>query len=708
MIKINYLIERDEGDEIKTYTPDLIQNEIPNVAYIQGPNSAGKSTLLNLIALAFYGNKLGKDEINQSLKNRIENLINSDHQKLKFNIVVENDLMGIKLTSTKESLNTKDIKVRKKDKDENFLISADRFQQEFKLIYDIPNNPLERLPNLLIKIRNDQRNVKYKLSCLRDLLREIISEIQDAKDPGIIKKLKENIEEKEKLLKMRRNGLKNLTKSNKLLKKYYFSRFTFTYKNKKKKYQSRINLIKKEERKFEREQSRAFKASRAQLEQLETNISQAESLFDAIKEILPKLINNSDKNRYKMWADSDIRDEIIHPSLYDSLREQSKYFKVHLKEILLYEKHSSSQELEMKKLIDSLIGILNSFKSDELKVPVVDLPVNEFINTLKEDLEEYNSVTVKIQNIGYCKELLSKFIQSMNDAIEHRKTIESIKEDMTSDDFDKLAIESELSELNSKIEQTSYEILELEKSALKNDFEPGNLPNLYEDLREDPMLDSYELYNKGQLEELIDDKVSKENKFRKDCRRLETLIKDKNEQVKRLEKKEPHKFQEHFLSINSILKHTLNLEKMFLQFDQFADKIISKKLDTTDASKEEELYLERVGFYLANKVDSIRHIDSLYKIRNIDVLLEIIETVDGKKIRFSDLGTGQGQATYLDTLLSMSGNKKIIALFDEVAMMDESSLGPIKDKLKDLYKKRKLLMAIIVQKGEYVEVESIV
>ena len=708
MIKIDYLIERDEGDETKIYTPDLIPTEIPNVAYIQGPNSSGKSTLLNLIALAFYGDKLEKDEIDQNLKERIDNLINSDHQNIKFNIEIENDLMGVTLKSKKENLNNKDIKVRKQDGNGEYLISADRFQKEYKLIYDIPNNPLERLPNLLNNIRNDQRNVKYKLTLLRNLLREIIKEIQDAKDPEIIEKLKEDVEDKYKLLKKREKEIGKLSKSNRLVKKYYYSRFLNSYIRKKDEYRTRIKSIEKEERKFKREQSRAFKASRKQFEQLETNISQAESLFDDIKDVLPNLIDKSDQDRYKLWADSDIRNEIIHPEIYDSLRKQSEYFQKFLDEKLLYEKQHSAQELEMKKLIDSLIGILNSFKSNELKVPVVDLPVNEFINSLKEDLEEYNTVTVKIRNIGNCKNLLGKFIQSMNDAIKHRKTIESIKDDISGEDFDKLAVESELSELDSKIEDVSYKIKDLEKSAIKDDLDPASLSNMYEDLSEVPELNSYELYNQDQLNDLIKDKTAKEKKYIEDSRRLETLIEDKKEEIKRLENKEPHKFQEQFSSLKRLLKHTQNLEKEFLQFDQYVEQIISKKIDNKNITEDEQLYLDSVGSYLANKVDTIRHIDKIYKVKNIDVVLENISTVDGKEIRFSDLGTGQGQAAYLDTLLSMSENKKIIALFDEVAMMDERSLGPIKQKLKGLYKNKKLLMAIIVQKGERVEVESIV
>ena len=93
--------------------------------------------------------------------------------------------------------------------------------------------------------------------------------------------------------------------------------------------------------------------------------------------------------------------------------------------------------------------------------------------------------------------------------------------------------------------------------------------------------------------------------------------------------------------------------------------------------------------------------------KSIDVISKRLITEEGTVIHYSDLGTGQGQAAYLETLLSMSENKKVIALFDEVAMMDQHTLKPIMEKLINLYNEKKLLMAIIVQKSEDVKVEEI-
>ena len=71
------------------------------------------------------------------------------------------------------------------------------------------------------------------------------------------------------------------------------------------------------------------------------------------------------------------------------------------------------------------------------------------------------------------------------------------------------------------------------------------------------------------------------------------------------------------------------------------------------------------------------------------------------------MGTGQVQSAYLLGLLNTDDKRKIIALFDEVAMMDRKSLGPILRKLRELYEKDRLLIGIVVQKSDAISVTPI-
>jgi len=72
------------------------------------------------------------------------------------------------------------------------------------------------------------------------------------------------------------------------------------------------------------------------------------------------------------------------------------------------------------------------------------------------------------------------------------------------------------------------------------------------------------------------------------------------------------------------------------------------------------------------------------------------------------MGTGQSQSAYILSLLNVKDDpRKIIALFDEIAMMDDNSLRPVYSKMRELYKAKKLLLGILVQKGNEIKVEAL-
>ena len=134
--------------------------------------------------------------------------------------------------------------------------------------------------------------------------------------------------------------------------------------------------------------------------------------------------------------------------------------------------------------------------------------------------------------------------------------------------------------------------------------------------------------------------------------------------------------------------------------------MIDENITKDSLNKNEIIYYDQIADFLAKKVEYIRHIDKDYKVEKIDLINKEVKTDTKKIIKLYDLGTGQSQSAFLKGLLDTNDKRKIIALFDEVAMMDDKSLKPIYDKLKKLYKEKKLLAGIIVQKGEQVKIET--
>ena len=60
------------------------------------------------------------------------------------------------------------------------------------------------------------------------------------------------------------------------------------------------------------------------------------------------------------------------------------------------------------------------------------------------------------------------------------------------------------------------------------------------------------------------------------------------------------------------------------------------------------------------------------------------------------MGTGQTQSTYLQSKLKTNyGGRKLIVMFDEVGMMDDNSMEPIKNLIRQLKKEGILLKNLL-------------
>jgi hypothetical protein len=135
---------------------------------------------------------------------------------------------------------------------------------------------------------------------------------------------------------------------------------------------------------------------------------------------------------------------------------------------------------------------------------------------------------------------------------------------------------------------------------------------------------------------------------------------------------------------------------------------ISSDRQSIDLSDPEQIrYYNELSKYLAKRLDTIIYIGKTYKVDKLDLIEEIITTDTGKTIKFTDFGTGESQATFLKGILetARTDKRKIIALFDEVGMIDDLRLSQVTDSLRRLYEEDRLLVGIVVQRAQANEVE---
>ncbi len=135
MLKYDYEIERKVGEgRLCKFVPNLIPTTLSNLVLIEGPNSSGKSTLLNIVALGLFGIK--NQKINQILQNKLSSLIDSNHQKLKFSFEINSQTDNLSLRSIKRDFEGNDIIVEESANGKPFRpISFETFEKRYNPLH---------------------------------------------------------------------------------------------------------------------------------------------------------------------------------------------------------------------------------------------------------------------------------------------------------------------------------------------------------------------------------------------------------------------------------------------------------------------------------------------------------------------------------------------------------------------------------------------
>jgi len=707
MINIDYRIERDEGNVIAIYKPKLLPTKYENIAYIKGPNSSGKSTLLNLIATGFYGKNLSDNELDSSLHKKILGLLDLDHQKLTFIIKIDNPKIGWALSSIKSNPNSTDISVKlKKDGQERFL-SSEMFYKEFRLIYDIPYNPLERLPQILQDIKGAQIDISEKMRVFKNGLIALINEIRTSKDPEKIEDLEEEIikysQEKHKL----EFDVRVIQKFYNKFLEYYLTRFYVEFDRM---VRENSNIIKKLEGDLKEAEKEGRKSARNQSRiviQINRDTNQAIKLYHDCELFLNHMLSNKEKAHLTLWKNADIEKEINYSDVYSTIREETQYFLDNFSKGYEYEIQAYSKDLDTIEVYKKLLSTLSDIRYDDVTLPGVDQTVEKFKQKIIEELEKYEDIQRELKNFEECIDKLKIFLKALDSIIKtvnYYKKMPRTSEVVKGNDLDKIS--NKLKE--TKRMKDKYDNLadNYRKQLIKHKFDPNKAAKRFYELSFEDDLKPYEIMHEASI-------ITTENKYKKSLAekkqqlsRFEEFIASKEEDLILMEEKEPHQYRKHLYDLEVFFSKVQILERKFVQ--QFS-KYINHAINKTRIENEDELhYANFLGNLLASKIDTLKYVDMEHEVKNVDLQSGVITTEEDKKIMFEDLGTGHSQAAFFQAKLAMKDNRKIIALFDEVAMMDENTLEPIKQKLVKLYNNEKLFMAIIVQKSNTVDVESLI
>jgi len=700
MIEFDYEIIRDEGDEVVTYEPDKIPTELPNIVYIEGPNSSGKSTLLNIIALGLYG--LKNDKLDSNLKTQINHLVNSNHQELTFNLKIKKQGRTI-IESEKPDGDVSDIKVYEYKDGNRTPIMPDNFQNKYNLIYDIPQNPIDRLNQLIKEIRNTQRNYKKDVKYFRKYLRNTIEEINSSRNPKLISQKKKEIKENEKEIENKKAILKKKEETLDQLEKYTYSRFIRDYTAKCTNLHEQIeDLEGKLEHKERTKKARDSKLGN-RIEETREQINQIEDIHLELSDILKSVLPDEEKHHLDIWNRISFNDVIETLEFEDDLEIEVN----DLKEIVSKKIEEKDEEKALTKaeMYNGLIDFLEDYKIEDILVPGVEKDVNEFIEILETKAQKYEDTLNYYDNLEKAKSHLNE-LESKISKVENKlfPNIRNLKE-KRSEDYVKEEYRDYQNRLESKrelLEEYDKKLQKYEHKYAKKALDPDNIEEIYSDVIDEEEISSYTNYTEKELNQKIKSLKDQIEDIEDRIKELEFQIEMDKNKLSSLKSEEKHKYHNQREEIKNLNQKAKILEsKLNDEYDKYITKLIDEDINIDECESEEERkYYEKVSNYLGNKVGFIRHGQEEYQVEYIDLIKNVIKTESGKEIMLSDMGTGQSQSAYLKGLLNTNDNRKIIALFDEVAMMDTYSLNPIYEKFKELYQKDQLLAGVVVQKAD--------
>jgi len=715
MIKYDYLIDRNLGQgKSRRFYPNQIPTKLENVVVIEGPNSSGKSTLLNIIALGFFGRKSSR--INPILKSKLDSLLDLDHQKIRFSVKIVSNNNKLALKSEKVDINGNEIIVEESIDGKRFKpLSFETFQRKYNLIYDIPSNPTERLPDLLKELRDEQLQFGSGFKDFGIYLRNVITEINASRNPKRLKELRTKLVEEEKKKEKLEKDLPELEAFLNKLEMNAYVEYFYRYSNEGLWLTRKVDKLQKEVDKIKRDGKKITKSitkNRKRLERLQREFSED---YKKITPLMQNIIPRNERSRFKIWKD--INPYHIERNELNTVKIEATYFKnVFSKEIDLLKKDKSFTEA---KIMEQLFDALSEFEDSMLKIPELEVTIGELVRILR---KECNTSSILIKKHDTLEKIIDD-LENLKKIVEELKKTEGaleleteVSEDLCEDIDDYAEKNRQLISMKNDLKSLALKCNDYLQRCVSKGIDPQRLESMvYKDFikeiprdsRTDQYLSLSEEQVLEQIKNLQDEIVDK----RGELSGLEVVIKAHRKDVKHLEDQKSHKFEKYVDVIGDLLRKTDAIsQKILSNYTLNLKKLMTKKIKVEQELKKEELrYYDEVSKYLAHRIGFFRHIDKIYRAKVVDLISRKIITESEEIIYIGDFGTGEGQSAYILSLLNIKDdNRKIIALFDEIAMMDDKSLKPIYSRLRELYESDQLLLGIMVQRSNDLTVKELI
>lgn len=686
MIDYNYTLQVDEGDEIKEFVPKM-PKQLKNILFITGPNSAGKSTLMNIIAAGMYGSTT--DSVNQNLRSDIGELIDSDYKKLKFTLNITSPDNSIRIRITKKDYNS-DVIVEEAIKNGDFVtLNESQFKSKYNLIYDIPDNPRTRIKEISKIVRKDISNyVDYVTEFSKNITNKV-KEVKSVSRKEDIERIKieisngENrIAELEKVLPEKKQLAKELSKL--LVAKQLVDAINAETESKKKLTEAEKLLpdVYEEDRKAQEQYLKDCKA-------VNDILPRINSISLGISSTLSDICNQDEMQilyLFRQMTFDDVLDTLKIPD--DTLEILNKIESVANR----VSKTTSIDDQKKYEMLGKLISITEQYRQYNMGVAGYDT-LADFLSNLKTEYKQYEKNNQISTNASRLKKYLSDIKMEIFNLENALKKIN--KPNDTYDNNADLERQKKLARFRQEYDNAKTKRRNAVNNASSYSVNEKNLGSVL-----DGFIKSYPDHYRMTASELnqavnkINEQIATDETAHD---RLQSALPRKKQELQELEKMKDHPLKEQLPKLKLLEEQSMKLRKELLD--------IQKKQTTIEGGSygsysKDDVYFQRLWKYLGTRMGTVNHIDAQYEVESVNTIENIITTRTKKIIRINSMGTGQTQMTYLRSLLQKDDGRIVIALFDEVSTMTRQTLDVLFKEFIEMQKNNRLLLGITVQPND--------
>lgn len=679
MIHVDYEVRTKQGNHESMHVPDQKIRDIDgNIMIIEGPNSSGKSTLMNLIAVGAYGED--DESLSQSMRSNLYELTKSSYRDISFDIVIKDLKTGRELQFIRKSGSEDNIVL-----EDGVELSKQEFRQRYNLIYDIPEDPTARLKDISKMIRDDHRMLQQRISEFNSYVNGIWASISGKPTEKEIEQIKREIAEAEKELRsLNDKPLDNdkVSKINQIstIRKY------LELERKSNELKTKIEFEKKKPTADVTESQYRIKHNKF-VESLESIEPRGRSNIEIIED--SKIRQAYDKVE-KMWSLVNVED----------LCQTSTTLKDYLSAVisLLNIIPDTSEEATNLEIVNKAIEAIGRMDKNEKIGNIGSVyDILKALNEYKLGLADQRTINAYAK----LKLEMSKIKNSTPDLIMRADNLSKVtRSGSTSQYRDEVMIHS----LNGDLEKIIGNLNKLESELKANGISLSSASQTLKLLYEEFSLSSSATYD--EIMKVASAYADEVTKTKKDIERLTKYIESQKNIVKQYETGEKPPFQDDRDKVKFVLNAIRSIRGRINTADERLGNIDNNNRE--DYDKNPNLY-EPIWQYIGHRLGTVRDKGKEYNVKSVNLLIEskgLITTEEGVEIHIGAMGTGEGQLSYIRGLLSNEDGRMMIVLLDEIGNMSNANVELVIDRMKELQNEGRLMAGVMVRPGDVLEVTT--